>query len=79
MPVGVQILHLTVVGPFVRHIECRGYRAAVRIAPMRTEDFLVNVLIYVVNRIVKGQQHDLRCLGAGQITFWLCVVRSFVA
>lgn len=56
----VQILHLTVIGPFVGHVEGRRDRATVGILPSILEQIRVKTFVQVVNRIVKGQQNNLR-------------------
>ena len=60
MAVGVQVLHLLVVGPLVRHVERGSDRAAVRVDPVILEHVLVQALVEVVDRVVEGEQDKLR-------------------
>lgn len=64
---GVQILHLTVVGPLVRHVESGAQRATVRIDASLIEQIVVQLLVQIVDRIVEGEQHQLRDALHGQI------------
>ena len=65
--VGVQVLHLAVIGPLVRHVERGRDRAAVRVDPSPLEQVLVQLLVQIVDGIVERQQHDLRHLLNGQL------------
>jgi hypothetical protein len=60
--VGVQVLHLAVVGPFVRHVEGGGDGAAVGVDASALKQRLVQALVQVVDGVVEGEQHDLRDL-----------------
>lgn len=58
--VGVQVLHLTVIGPLVRDVKGGCNRTSIRVQPAIFEEILVQVLVEIVDGIVKGQQHQLR-------------------
>ena len=60
MSVGVQTLHLTVVGPLVRHVEGGRDRTPVRVQPSRFEQVGVQIFVQIVDGVVERQQHDLR-------------------
>lgn len=55
----VKILDLTVIGPFMGHIERGRYRAAVGIDTAFFEKVLVQNLVEVIDGVVECQQHDL--------------------
>ena len=55
----VQILHLAVIGPLVRHVESGRNGAAVGIEVACFEEILVQILVEIIDRIVKGQQDHL--------------------
>lgn len=67
--VGVQVLHLTVIGPFVRHVEGGGDGASVGVDAATFEQILVKLLVKVVDGVVECQQDDLRHLFHGHIDF----------
>lgn len=60
MPIGVQVLYLAVVGPLVRDVKRSGNRAAVRVEAAFFEEVAIQVLVEVVDGIVKRQQYNLR-------------------
>ena len=60
VPVGPQVLNLLVVGPLVRHVERGRDRAAVRVLAARLEHLLVQLAVNVVDRVVEGEEHQLR-------------------
>lgn len=66
MSVGVQVLHLAVVGPFVRHVEGGRDGAAVGVDASALEQRLVKTLVQVVDGVVEGEQHNLRDLFRGE-------------
>lgn len=66
--VRVQVLHLAVVGPLVRHVEGGGDRATVGIDTSTFEQILVQLFVQIVNGIVEGQQHNLGHLLDGQLS-----------
>lgn len=67
--VGVQILHLTVIGPFVRHVEGGRNGATVGVDAAAFKQVLVKLLVQVVDRVVERQQDDLRHLFHRHIDF----------
>lgn len=67
--VGVQVLHLTVVGPFVRHVEGGGDGASVGVDASALEQVLVQLLVQVIHGVIERQQDDLRHLFHGHIDF----------
>lgn len=67
--VGVQVLHLTVIGPFVRHVESGGDRASIGVDAAVLKQVLVQLLVQVIHGIVECQQDDLRHLFHGHIDF----------
>lgn len=69
MTVGIKILHLAVISPFVGNIKRRGNGAAVWINASLLEEISVQLLVEVVDRIVEGQQNNLRHLFDGHIDF----------
>jgi hypothetical protein len=69
MTVGVKILHLTVIGPFVRNVEGGRNGASIGIDASTLEEILVQLLVKVVDGIVEGQKNDLRHLFDGHIGF----------
>ena len=68
--VGPQVLHLLVVGPLVRHVERGRDRTAVGVLATRLKHFLVQFAINVVDRVVKGEQHQLGS-GLGLEVAWM--------
>ena len=58
MTVGVEVLHLRVVGPLVGHVEGGLDGAAVGVEPA-TEEVLIELLVQIVDGIVKGEQNKL--------------------
>lgn len=60
--VGVQVLDLGVVGPFVGDVKGRGDRAPVRVDPAPLEQLAVQALVQVVDGVVERQQDQLRDL-----------------
>uniref|UniRef100_A0A8D8ACU8 (northern house mosquito) hypothetical protein n=1 Tax=Culex pipiens TaxID=7175 RepID=A0A8D8ACU8_CULPI len=65
--IGVQVLHLAVVGPLVRHVEGSGDGASVRVHAAALEQVLVQLFVQVVDGVVEGEQHNLGHLLDGQI------------
>lgn len=64
----IQVLHLTVICPFMRNVEGCGDRTAVGVGAALLEQVLVQSLVQVVDGVVEGEQHDLWDLLRGQIT-----------
>lgn len=60
MPGSVKILHLTVISPFVRDVKGGSDWAAVRVESASIEQVAVQVLVQIVDGIVKSQQYQLR-------------------
>lgn len=60
--VRVQVLHLAIIGPLVRHVERGCDRAAVRIHAPVFEQIGVQRFVQIVHRVVERQQNDLRRL-----------------
>ena len=60
MSVGVQVLHLLVVGPLVRDVEGGRDRAAVGVDAVVLKHVLVQALVEVVDRVVEGEEDKLR-------------------
>ena len=56
--VGVEVLHLGVVGPLVGHVEGGLDGAAVGVEPA-AEEILIELLVQVVDGIVEGEQNKL--------------------
>ena len=67
--IGIEILHLTVVGPLVRDVERGSDRTAVRIRSALFEEIRVKALVKVVHGIVESEQNDLRHLLGRQIAY----------
>lgn len=67
--VGVQVLHLTVISPFVRHVESGRDRASVGVNAAALEQVLVQLLVQVIHGVVECQQDNLRHLFHGHIDF----------
>lgn len=57
---GVKILNLAVVGPFMRDVKGGSDRTTVRIETARFEQIAVQILVQVIDRVVKSQQDQLR-------------------
>ena len=55
-----EVLHLLVVSPLVRHVEGGRDGAAVGVLAACLEHLLVQLAVNVVDRVVKGEQHQLR-------------------
>jgi hypothetical protein len=53
MSVGVQVLNLTVVSPFVRHVEGGRDGASIGVDAAASEEILVQLLVQVIDRIVE--------------------------
>lgn len=60
--IGVHILDLTIIGPLVGHIERRGDRTTVGVFPALLEQVDVQLLVQVIDGVVKRQQDYLRRL-----------------
>lgn len=56
---GIQILHLTVIGPFVGNIEGSGDWATVWIDAATLEQIAVQLFVQIVHGIVECEQHNL--------------------
>jgi hypothetical protein len=67
----VQILYLTVIGPFVGNVECSGDWASVWIDATTLEQVAVQLLVKVVNRIIESQQDNLWGVVNGHIAYRL--------
>lgn len=59
MTVGVKVLNLAVIGPFVRHVEGSSDGAAVRVGAASFEEVLVEAFVQVVDGVVEGEKHNL--------------------
>jgi hypothetical protein len=59
---GIEVLHLAVIGPLVRHVEGRADGAAVGVVAALLEQVGVQALVEVVDRVIEGQEDDLRYL-----------------
>lgn len=73
MTVGVKILHLTVIGPFVRNVEGGRNRTSIGIDASTLKKILVQLLVKVVNGIVESQKHNLWNSFDGHIGFMINV------
>lgn len=62
MALRVEVLHLAVVGPLVRNVECSSDRTTVGILAAGVEDVSVVVFVEIVDGVVEGQEYDLRNL-----------------
>lgn len=58
--VGVEILNLGVIRPFVGNVESGGNGATVRVDSSAFEQFGVETFVEVVDGIVEGQKYELR-------------------
>ena len=65
--IGVEALHQGVVSPLMTHVECGRDGTPVGVLPARMEDVLVQPLVEVIDAVVKGEHHQLRGLGGGQV------------
>lgn len=59
MSIGVEVLHLAVVGPLVGHVEGGRDRTAVGVDPALLEQIRVQLLVQIVHGVVEGQEDDL--------------------
>lgn len=59
MTIGIEILHLAVVSPFMRYIECSRDRASIWIITTLFEQISIQSLVQVIHRVIEGQQHNL--------------------
>ena len=67
MTVAVDILHVAVVCPLVRHIECGRDGAPVGVTADRVEDALVKLLVQVIEAVVEGEDDELRRLRSSEV------------
>lgn len=58
----IQRLHLTIIGPFVRHVERAQQRTAVRVLAARVEELFVDFPVEIVDRVVEREHDQLRDL-----------------
>ena len=58
----VQVLHLAVVRPLVRHEEGGRYGAAVGVNSLRIKKSFVEISVQIIDSIVEGKKNELRCL-----------------
>lgn len=68
MTIGVQVLHLAIIRPFVRYVECSCDRTSVGICTTFLEQVAIQSFIEIVDGVVKGEKHDLRHLLDRKIT-----------
>lgn len=59
---GVECLHLTVIGPLVRHEERAFNGTAVRVLPIVGKYLLIDMPIDIIDRVVESYQNYLRYL-----------------
>ena len=57
----VEVEHLAVVRPLVRHEESGSYGAAVGVDSLSKQSF-VEIFVQIIDSIVKGKNDELRCL-----------------
>ena len=69
-----QFLHMSVIGVFVGQKECCGNGTAIWIGTIRGEQSLIYFPIFIINRIVKGDNHHLRRFFWFQITWNQCTI-----
>lgn len=71
MTIGIQVLDLTVVCPFVRDIEggCNG--TTVRVHSALFKEVVVQPFIQIIHRVVESEENDLRYLFHRQVACWL--------
>lgn len=62
MSIGIEVLHLAVVRPLVGHVEGGTDGTTVGVNTPLLEQVAVELLVQVVDRVVEGEQHDLRHL-----------------
>ena len=58
MTVAVDILHVAVVSPLVRHVEGRLNRASVGVVTI-SKEILIELLVQVVDGVIEGQEDKL--------------------
>ena len=75
MPVSVKVLHLTVIGPFVRDVKCSGNWAAVRVDVSRFKQVAVKLLVQVVDGIIESQQDQLGHILSVEASCCVCVAK----
>lgn len=67
--IGVKILHLTVISPFVRDVESGCYWAAIGVDASLLKKIHIQLLIQIIYRIIKGQEYDLGNAFSGQFAW----------
>ena len=67
VPVAVDILHVAVVSPLVRHVECGRDGAPVGVTADRVKDALVKLLVQVIEAVVEGEDDELRRLRSSEV------------
>lgn len=75
MALRVQILHLTIVGPFVGHIESGAQRTTVGVDASFLEQIVVQLLVEIVDRVIEGEQHQLGHRLDGHVAFDAMMMR----
>lgn len=68
MTIGVKILHLTVIGPLVRHVESGTNGTSIGIDTALLEQIHVQLFVQVVHRVVESEQDNLGHLFHGHIS-----------
>lgn len=77
MTIGVEVLDLAVIGPFVRDVESGRNGASIGVNTTLFEEVRVQALVEVVHRIVEGQQDDLGHLINGYVAYgWWWLVHA---
>ena len=71
-----QLLYMTVVGIFVRKVKRGEDVASVRIGTIGQEQFLIDIPIFVVDRIIEGQDDHLWSFFQSQIARYSSSVRT---
>ena len=59
MTIGIEVLHLTVVGPFVRYVEGGRNGTAIGITSSFLEQIGIEAFVQIVDRVIKGEQNHL--------------------
>lgn len=57
--VGIKVLHLTVIGPFMRDVERRGDGTPIRVLSTPLKQVAVQLFVKIVNGVVERKQYDL--------------------
>ena len=66
---GVEVLNLAVISPFMGNVECAADRTPVWVLATGVEDVPVVVFVQIIHSVVESQEHNLRDLALWEIVW----------